>query len=335
LRVVTPTLLELLLVYAALLAGLCLAGRARLLAVAAIAVVAAADTGVWIVDRYFHDDLRITFLSVGQGDSAVIELPGGEVMVVDGGGFHGATFDVGERIIAPFLWSRKIAHVDYVVLSHPQLDHYGGLAFIAEEFRPRQFWWNGAESDAAGFARLRRSLAAAGTRSLALRRGARRRLRAALAEIQSPAESEDGLGVNDRSLVLSLTYGGKRVLFVGDIERAAEENLVAEVGEHLRSTVLKVPHHGSRTSSTAAFLAAVRPDLAVISAGFGNRFGFPHADVVRRYAAASTHLLRTDRDGAVEVRIDAGGGVTVQRHRHAKSKLTLLRSRAKPQQLGD
>jgi competence protein ComEC len=133
--------------------------------------------------------------------------------------------------------------------------------------------------------------------------------------VHAPAGDFGGLGTNDRSLVLSLAFGGHQVLFGGDIERAAEGRLLALETERLRSTILKVPHHGSRTSSTAAFVAAVRPTLAVVSAGFRNPFGFPHPEVLRRYAAAGCRVLRTDADGAISLRIDADGNIAAQRTR--------------------
>jgi competence protein ComEC len=121
-----------------------------------------------------------------------------------------------------------------------------------------------------------------------------------------------GFGINDRSLVLSLTYAGRRFLLTGDIEAPAEGFLVRESADNLHSTVIKVPHHGSSSSSTAAFVEAVRPELAVISAGFGNRYGFPAPRVLGRYAAIPSRVLRTDLDGAVEVRIDASGAARVR-----------------------
>ena len=103
------------------------------------------DAGYWTHERFFNPDLRVTFLSVGEGDGAVLQFPGSRVMVIDGGSSYGG-FDSGERIVAPFLWSRKIMRVDYIALSHPDLDHFGGLDFIAMNFAPRAFWTTGVPS---------------------------------------------------------------------------------------------------------------------------------------------------------------------------------------------
>jgi competence protein ComEC len=312
-RVVTPTLLELAMLYAGLFALVRLSGRRRAWSIACVGVLALADGGWWYADRYHRSTLRVTFLSVGQGDSAVVEFPGAAVMVIDGGGLGGEGFDVGERIIAPFLWSRKIAHVDYLVLSHPEWDHYGGLAFLAEQFSPHEFWSNGTAASSSRFVRLQQALADHGVQRVSLARGDRRSIGLVDVAVQSPPSWHDGLSRNNQSLVLSLGLGNTRVLFPGDAETPAEADMVATADGTLASAVLKVPHHGSHTSSSARFLDAVAPQLAVVSAGFENRFGFPHRDVLRRYAAHHCAVARTDLDGAVAVRIGARGDVEITR----------------------
>jgi competence protein ComEC len=311
-RVVTPDALELVLLYTALFALARLSGRARTAMLMLVTLLALGDGAWWYADRYQHAALRITFLSVGQGDSAVVEFPGGNVMVIDAGGLRGESFDLGERVIAPFLWSRKIAHVDYLVLSHPEWDHYGGFAFLAANFSPREFWSNGAQAYTGQFARLQQLLRENGVKKVALHRGERRQIGDVQVAVESPPQPMDGLSTNDQSLVLSLGFGGTRVLFPGDIEARGEEDLVAAADGSLASAVLKMPHHGSTTSSGVRFLNAVSPQYAIVSAGFGNRFHFPHATVLRRYAARGCRLARTDINGAVHVRISAAGEIAMQ-----------------------
>lgn len=311
LRVVTPTSIEVGLLYAGLAAWIRLSGRTRVTVMATVALVMCSDAGWWYADRYHRPGMRITFLSVGQGDSAVVEFPGAEVMVIDAGGVRGTTFDIGERVIAPFLWSRKIARVDYLVLSHPEWDHYGGFAFLAAHFAAREFWSSGADAGTEPFGRLQQVLTAGGVRRVVMRRGDQRQIGRVRAVIHGPGPRTPGASANDQSLVLALAFGETQVLFPGDIERRAEHDLVLAAMDHLRSTLLKVPHHGSNTSSTPRFLDMVAPHDAVVSAGFANRFHFPHAAVVRRYADRGCRLWRTDLDGAVSARLGEAGAIEI------------------------
>ena len=157
-HVVTPTLFELVLFYA-LCAFLLFYQRIqssslRRAACGCLFSLILCDSAYWVKQRYFRTDLHVSFLDVGQGDAAVVEFPSSQVMVIDAGGFLSQTFDSGEAIIAPFLWQRKIGRVDTLVLSHPQLDHYGGLTFLAQHFGVREFWFNGEQSDSRRFKRL-------------------------------------------------------------------------------------------------------------------------------------------------------------------------------------
>lgn len=260
-----------------------------------------ADGAVWTWHRYFHRDLRVTFLDVGQGDAAVIELPGSQVMVIDGGGFASEDFDAGEAILAPFLWSRKIGRVDILVMSHPQLDHYGGLAFLVDHFSPREFWSNGERAPGTRFARLHTALNQAGVTSHILCRETPEMLLSGVRiHVLHPPCQPTELDTNNASLVLRLSHGEVDLLFTGDVEAAGEQTLLSANGV-LASEVLKVPHHGSRTSSTPAFVEAISPQIAVASLGFYNRFRFPAAEVVQRYARPGSRMLRTDQAGAVTV----------------------------------
>jgi len=318
LRVVTPSVTELAIAYALLLCLLCGAGRRRLCTVGLLALLALLDAGGWYCDRFHRPDLRVTFLSVGQGDSAVVECPGSAVMVIDGGGLGDGSFDVGERLIAPFLWGRKIGRIDTVVMSHPQWDHYGGLAYLVRQFRPREFWSTGdVAHDSVRFSDLENALDAAGVRRVTLGPGMIRRCGDAVVRALGPTKRSES--INDRSLVLQVERSGGRVLFTGDIEREGEAALLGTTDGRLRSTVLKVPHHGSATSSTAAFVAAVHPVWAVASVGFENRFGFPQAKTLATYAEAGVRLHRTDRDGAVRLTIHRGGSATVQVTRQGRA----------------
>ena len=305
LPVVTPSPLELVLLYAGLAALLIRDHTLRRWVLAWCLIGLVCDTAYWKAPL---GALQITFLSVGQGDCAVVEFPGRAVMVVDGGGLSG-DFDVGRQVVAPFLWRRKIAHVDVLALSHADFDHFGGLTSLAQAFAPTAFWWNGAPAQGPRFAALWRALQRAHVPTRIVSSGFTRVIEGVEVRVMHPNRAAPGSD-NDRSLVLQLRYGGTAVLLPGDLEKEGERALVAANDTAVRSTVLKVPHHGSHTSSTAALLDAVAPHVAVISAGTDNRFGFPHPAVVDAYRRRGITLLRTDRDGAVTLRINASGAIS-------------------------
>ncbi len=275
----------------------------RVAVLVALAILVIGDCGWWTYQRYFYPDLRVTFLSVGEGDGAVVRFPGSRVMVIDGGGAFAGTFDTGERIVAPYLWSNKIMHVDYVALSHPDRDHFGGLTFIARNFSPSEFWTGGASKDDSSYVQLVDAMKDVGARS-------------SICNSASPPMTIGGVGVkclgplanvveikdNNSSMVIRLDYAGKTLLFTGDVEAKGERELIAS-GADLRATVLKVPHHGSTTSSSKEFIEAVHPAAAVISLGYHNRFHFPAPDVIERYRVMGVDVLRTDTMGAVSAEV--------------------------------
>ena len=259
----------------------------------------------WITQRYFQTELRVSFLDVGQGDAAVVEFPGSHVMVIDAGGFTSQTFDSGRAIVAPFLWQRKIGRIDTLVLSHPNLDHYGGLEFLAKHFGVTSFWFNGDNrSESQRFKRLMATLQENGIQTHTLCRDTPdRKIGGVLIQILHPPCGQTRLDTNDASLALRLSHGEVDILFSGDIERAGE-NILLATSAPLESEILKVPHHGSRSSSTQPFLQAVSPQVAIASLGYRNRFRFPAPEVVERYERQGVALLRTDQVGTTTVRSD-------------------------------
>ena len=248
-------------------------------------------------------DLRITFLSVGEGDAAVVRFPGARVMVIDGGSAW-RDFDLGERVVARYLWSQKIMHVDSWLASHPDRDHFAGLIFIARSLCRRS---SGPAASTAPT--IRTSNCSMQLRKLerpnpfAIRRHRRCSIGGVSVRCVGPLAGREELKENNSSMVIRLDYGRDAILFPGDVEAKGEREL-SDAGADLRSTVLKVPHHGSRTSSSEPFLKAVAPRVAVISLGYQNRFSFPADEVLQRYYDAGVTILRTDEDGAISA--DAG-----------------------------
>lgn len=295
----------------------------RLLAGIACVALASAfgSLGVHELRRRFDQNLVVTFLDVGQGDAAVLQVPGGHTVLVDGGGTYDGSFDPGERVIEPFLRAHGIVRLDLVALSHPHPDHQGGLHRVLRRFPVAALYTSGDDGRNPDYHLLMREARVAQVPTpipVAWRRGA------FTLEPLGPFTSDHpdgrderigptaGVSVNDASLVLRAAFGGRAVLFTGDIEADGEGELCgrASVGQTVASDVLKVPHHGSRTSSSDELLAAVRPRLAVMSLGWRNRFRFPRPEVVERYRSARIGMLRTDLHGAVTVTITPEGRIT-------------------------
>jgi competence protein ComEC len=307
-----PNVLEVTALYLFIIAFFLL-GRNRfaLAAVGVFGLALAADGFYWWRERWDRKELRVTHLNVGQGDAAVVELPRSKVLVIDAGGVALGDFDTGESIVAPFLRSRKILRVDYLFVSHPRVDHYGGMRSIAAEFAPLEFWSGPSKGKTTRFDDLEEVLDKADIKRVTL-------------NDQEPCRAIDGVklcvlhpppdGGGDTSVVLRLEFGKVRFLFAGDVDKRDEQRLQLKPDE-LRSPVLKVPRHGSAGSSTQEFVTAVRPLLAIVSVGARNPFGFPRDEVVTRYRDIGAEILRTDEDGAIILETD---GATI-RYRGYKS----------------
>jgi competence protein ComEC len=252
--------------------------------------------------------LEITAIDVGQGDSILVAFPDGKLMLVDGGGiptFRGGVqsrLDIGEDVVSPYLWSRSIRRLDVVALSHAHEDHIGGLGAILENFHVGELW-TGATPDSPAWDALRDEALRAGVKIKPLQRGAPFAFGGVTLQTLAPRAdySPSSAPHNNDSLAQRLTYGGRSFLLTGDIERQVEAELLSEnLIEH--SDVLKIAHHGSKTSSTAALLDAVRPAFAIVSVGFENSYGHPHPDILARLAERGIGVLRTDALGLVSIR---------------------------------
>jgi len=254
--------------------------------------------------------LEFTAIDVGQGDGLFLAFPDGKLMMLDGGGLagHGNSrkprIDTGEDVVSPYLWSRSIRRLDVVALSHPHEDHIGGLAAIVDNFRPKELWI-GAVADTPEWRHLEEAARRRHVRIVKLESGQRFRYGGAGIEVLAPLADHkpSAEAPNNDSMVLRIRYGQRSFLFTGDIERRVERQLV-EAGTLQPTDVLKVAHHGSKTSSTEPFLSAAQPVFAVISDGFENQFRFPNREVLDSLDSLHTAVLRTDRDGLVSIRSD-------------------------------
>ncbi|MBI1909146.1 MAG: DNA internalization-related competence protein ComEC/Rec2 [Deltaproteobacteria bacterium] len=270
---------------------------------------------------YFQKDLRLTFLDVGEGDATLVEFPHGKKWLVDAGGYiippdspEKQPFDMGENVLLPYLLQQKIYHLDKIILSHPHPDHYGGMAAIVKTLPVGEVWMTEATFPHFTFATLMEEIRQKGipVRQVAslqkpfTEEGVR-------VEIVYPSFIDRHRSINDNSLVFKLTFGEVSFLLTGDIEKKGEAFLAAQgrfaqgwftQGNKIQSTILKVPHHGSNSSSSVPFLELVKPQLAVISVGWKNPFHFPRPEVLERYRERGIPVYRTDKNGAVIVETD-------------------------------
>jgi len=277
---------------------------------AAACLTAALALSIWPWVKPGDGRLRITFLDVGQGDAILVELPEGRRLLVDGGPAGARRLDVGERVVAPYLWNRPAARVDAIAVTHSDTDHSGGLRAVLTRFRVGELWENGRWGP--GSEETLRAAERSGACRRTLVAGQRIWLGSALVTVLNP----DGTlpfdepapdGENEQSLVLRLDWRGFSLLLTGDLGRPGEERVLASHAP-VRALALKVGHHGSRFSSTDEFLAATRAAVAVISVGARNPFRHPTPEALGRLEAAGARIYRTDRDGAVVLETD---GVTL------------------------
>jgi competence protein ComEC len=250
--------------------------------------------------------LRVLVLDVGQGDAAAIRFPGGSTWLVDAGGTQtGSRFDVGSRVVAPALRAQGVRALDALILSHPDVDHAGGAAGLIPLVPPSRVFEGVPVTGLAVLDAVRRAAADAGASWGTLTAGADLAVEGAVVRVLHPPEPDwiRRTPRNDDSVVLEVRLRDVAIVLPGDAGAAVEPAIAAALAP-ARLRVLEAGHHGSRTSSSAAFLEAVNPAVVVASAGRANRYGHPHPSVIARVEARGVPFYRTDRDGAVAIDTD-------------------------------
>ena len=294
---------------------------------------AALFLAAWIFHSPFVKDpgFRVHMPYVGHGDAILVELPRGATMLIDGGGAaYGSRFEPGEHAIAPLIRKIGITHLDYVVASHPDHDHIGGLTYLLKRFTVGEFWVDALYADHPKMKPLVDLVLQGGGQVIHVQSLPDRfSLRGSEVELFYPRvrhAMDSRVAPNQRSLVFQIRVGPRSVLFSGDLESSMETLLAP----HLPSTeLLKVPHHGSRTSSSETFLAAVNPCLAMVSSGNGRRGAFPHESVVKRFETRSIPLFRTHQLGALTLRATQRGW-NINSHRGESRNIECQRAALTP-----
>lgn len=266
-----------------------------------LVLVTMAGCGKTTVDRVKVDKLTVNVIDVGQGDAIMIRTPAGQVTLVDTGDVPAR-----EKLVA-YIKSQGITTIDTLIITHPHADHLGGAAAVLENFTVKRIFDSGQVTTSSLY-RQYLSLVQKKNIPFALAgAGKEIDIGGATLKVLSPPTPfiAGGEGeLNNNSIVAKLVYGNFAMLLSGDAEQEAEAIMVKASNGGLKSQVLKSGHHGSRTSSSAAFLKAVGPEAAVISLGAGNEYHHPHPSTMRRYADNKIRVYRTDADGTVTVTSD-------------------------------
>jgi competence protein ComEC len=308
----TPTTFEIILFYLLLLAAAHFRrGRGVRYLFLGLLIVLVLDMGFWNMKDRFQKNLTLTFIDVGQGDSILIEFPKGKRMLIDGGGLYDDRFDTGKNVIAPFLWNKKIRKIDTLVLTHPDPDHLKGLNFIASHFSIGQFWESGYRASSEPYWQLEETLSKKKIERFSLNEATPPlTIHGVEISILNPPLRNDpyiaqkkSSFFNNNSLVMKLRFKNINILLTGDIEKETEYRIIGK-DLRLKADLLKVPHHGSASSSTPPFLERVKPTYAILTVGERNIGRLPRPEVVNRYGQLGTKIFRTDRHGAITVTTD-------------------------------
>jgi competence protein ComEC len=265
--------------------------------------------------------LRVEFLDVGQGDSALLTFPNGETMLIDGGGktnfnriymqnefrdepelFEPDAQSIGESVVSNFLWEKGYSQIDYIVATHADVDHIQGLSDVAKNFQIKTAIFGKTPFKNADFAELYSIMQKKEIETIKLARGDVLIVGDVRVEVLYPEKGESAQGVsqNNNSVVLRVIYGVRKFLFTGDIEKETEAKLL-EMPEFLQADVVKVAHHGSKTSSTQQFIDATKAKIAVIPVGNNSPFGHPHQEVTERWRNSGANILTTGTRGTISI----------------------------------
>jgi len=254
------------------------------------------DVFVWIIAPWKTNQLQLTHIDVGQGDALLVELPGRKTMLIDGGG---STFvDIGQRVLNPFLKYKRISKLDVVCITHDDVDHFLGLKNL--DIPIGEIWWHPISKPSPNLNEILVAREMQGVKLVPVSKGDEKILGEVQIKILNPSSDGKNLSDNNQSLVLQIIHPKGRLLFTGDIEKAAELNLIESEGKNLFSHYLKVAHHGSKYSSLPDFVNLVHPTLATVGSR-KSRFHHPHPQTVHTFEELGIPFLQTDQLGAIEV----------------------------------
>ena len=270
--------------------------------------------------RAIPNNLKIYFVDVGQGDSCLIITPENKKILLDGGGSTSENNDVGKNVLIPYLLNRGITKLDYIIVSHFDTDHVGGLLTVMEKLKVDKVIISKQGENSANLEKFKEIISKKNTNVKVVGKGDRVQIEKNLyLDILWPDNQNlisDNI-LNNNSIVVKLNYKSFSMLFTGDIEEIAEKEILKQYKNNLNvlnSTILKVAHHGSKTSSTQEFLDAVKAKIALIGVGENNKFGHPNEEVIKMLRDMRTRIYRTDKMGEITMIIDKNGIIRANIH---------------------
>ncbi len=261
--------------------------------------------------NFIPKDLKIYFVDVGQGDCTFIVTPKNKTILIDGGGSTGSDFDVGESTLLPYILDRGYKKIDLMFISHFDQDHVGGLLTILREFKVNKVYISKQEENSENYQKFLEIVKEKNIPVTIVKIGDRINVEKNFYfDILWPEEKQiEENKINNNAIVMKLNYNGFSCLFTGDIEKVAEEKIVKLYGNKqiLKSDILKVAHHGSKTSTTEKMIKQIKPKVALIGVGENNLFGHPSSEVIERLEELKTKIYRTDLNGEITIIVNSKG----------------------------
>lgn len=269
----------------------------------------------------YQDRMRINFIDVGQGDSCLIRYKGTNIMIDSGGSLSknkdGKSYDIGENVLNNYLLNRGITRLDYIMASHFDEDHSQGFIFLLKNMKVKNVIISEQYKTSSIYEQFKQICKKQNIQIIYVKSGDEIRIKDLAFKILHPKSKENQISenpLNNNAIVCMVKYKNRRILFTGDIEKVAENEMVKEYTNGLKADILKVGHHGSKTSTTKEFLDLINPSVALIGVGQNNKFGHPNEDVIKRLEEKNIQIYRTDEMGEISVIIDKNGKIKINTH---------------------
>lgn len=257
-------------------------------------------------------ELKINFIDVGQGDSCLITTPQNKKVIVDSGGSE--SYDVGKNVLLPYLLDKRITKIDYIMISHFDTDHCKGFEYVLENIKVKNVIISKQSETSENFKQIMKIIRKKRINLIIVQKETKIKIdNFTTVDILSPQSENIADNMNDNSIVAKFEAYNFSILFTGDASEKIEKELIKE-NINLKSDILKVSHHGSKTGTSEEFLKSVKPKIALIGVGENNKFGHPTKDVIKRLTENKIKIYRTDTDGEIRIKIKNSKNIKIKKH---------------------